>query len=138
MKVFFAFLVTILLVVAVVLTLIVEEKLKAGSEVWCILRKVDGHWQCLNDENHESVGVSSVSSDNTYVIMNFDKPASKIRGFVCAHDDADNYGGWSIGWSIGLSSASGVIRNASGKAQNPSTLPNSGSGNFQCHGNIRP
>lgn len=107
-----------------------------GKEISCILRKTSGSWGCLNDTNHESVNVSSVTSDSTQVDVVFSVTATKVRNFLCTPDESDEYGGWSAGASVGLGDASIVLRNASGTAQNPSTMSNSTSGNFWCRGNV--
>lgn len=63
-------------------------------------------WQFISDSGHTPMGVSSVSANSDFIVINFDFTAEKVISFVAGPDETFAAWGLVCGASVGFSSAS--------------------------------
>ena len=73
--------------------------------VACSIRNSGAGWETIEDENHASVNVGSVSNDNSIIQINFNFTATKICSLVVTPDETFAKLGYVVGASVGTNTA---------------------------------
>ena len=97
--------------------------------VACVLRNTGSGWFAINDVDHEPLNITSVSNDNTQIILDYSGiNATKVVSLVVAPDET--YAGlYDFGSSVGLDSSSIRISRRE-KQKVVSLITHTGNGNF--------
>lgn len=89
------------------------------TELAGVIRNAGDGWYSIEDEGHESIGVSDVSSNEDGIIITYTQPVSKIHTFIATPDEKMSKDGLLVGVSAGLDKAHIYIYDREGYKVNP-------------------
>lgn len=81
------------------------ESLINTREVACAIRNTGSGFAFIDDATHKTLGVSSISQGAEAVTINYDFTATQVISLVVTPDDTFAKLGYTVGASVGLSSA---------------------------------
>lgn len=82
---------------------IITDDFKKYKIVSGVIRHDGTSWSILNDSEHTSINIASVTNDTSDITINYGFTATKVVSFIASQDETFNLEGYLFGCSVGVS-----------------------------------